>query len=129
MKNLLNLWKKLKKKLKRFLERTENQSSEKGVFHYDYEQKKWIKVRDRSVEGKYAMPLETYLERKHHTVKGSWHRQPDPRHTREDALKDDFGKAGCKGGYGMFHPKRNGRCVYCGLNDNQIKKNWEKKNG
>jgi len=106
--------------------RSSPSSSERGVFHYDERQKKWVKKYDKPQEdGVYAMPLQEYQERKHHLSKGSWHRQVDPDHASKEALaRDDFGKAGCKNGHGFYHPKRDGKCLYCGLTEGQIKKIW-----
>lgn len=101
--------------------------NERGVFEYSEKQKKWVKKYDKPQEdGKYAMPLQEYQERKHHVTKGSWHRQVDPRHACKEALQhDDFGKAGCKDGHGFNHPKRDGKCLYCGKTQSQIEKIWK----
>ena len=101
---------------------------EKGRFLFDEKKGKWVKVSDKTpVEGKYAMPLGDYLERKNHVTKGSWHRPTDSRHASREALQhDDFGKAGCRNGHGFNHPKRNGRCIYCNNTEDQIKKIHEK---
>lgn len=72
-------------------------------------------------EGKYAMPLAQYLERKNHLSKGSWKRPEDKKHQLKGQVKDDYGRTGCKNGYGVFHPLRDGRCLYCGFTLRQIK--------
>jgi len=106
------------------LGQTDNQSSEKGVFQWDENIRKWVRKYDKpGVDGKIPMPLDEYLKRKHHAVKGSWHRQPDKRHAYKEALEhDDFGRAGCGNSHGLWHPKRDGRCIYCGLNQGQLDK-------
>jgi hypothetical protein len=103
-------------------------SSDRGVFRYDEKLKRWVKKYDKPQEdGVYAMPLQEYQERKHHLTKGSWHRQPDPAHACKEALaRDDFGRAGCKDGHGFHHPKRNGKCIYCGKTQQEIEKIWKK---
>lgn len=95
---------------------------EKGVFQYDETLRKWVKVREQpQEEGKYAMPLSDYLHRRNHVSKGSWRRPIDTRHASKEALEhDDFGTIGCKGGVGIHHPLRGGRCKYCNLTPNQI---------
>lgn len=100
---------------------------ERGTFQYDEKQKKWVKKSDKPAEeGVYAMPLKDYLERKNHVTKGSWHRPTDPRFACKEALEhDDYGTAGCRDGHGYHHPKRDGRCLYCGNTRNQIEKIWK----
>lgn len=66
----------------------------------------------------YKMPLEKYCERakgnKTHG-KGSWPRHVDPN-------GDDFGKAGCREGKGIWHPMVDGRCKYCGKTKEELEK-------
>lgn len=96
--------------------------SERGVFQYDEKLKRMVRVRERpKEEGKYAMPLAHYLERKNHLSKGSWKRPEDKEHQLKNQPKDDYGRSGCKDGHGAFHPMLNGKCIYCGLNLGQIK--------
>jgi hypothetical protein len=96
---------------------------EKGRFQWDEETESWIKVADtHQSEGKIPMPLQDYINRSRHLSKGSWKRPTDERHLREDAIKDDFGTAGCKNGRGAFHPMVNGRCIHCGLDKRGIEK-------
>lgn len=59
-------------------------------------------------------------------TKGSWHRQPNPEHASKEAMnRDDFGRAGCKDGHGLHHPKRDGKCLYCNKTQAQIEKIWK----
>lgn len=53
--------------------------------------------------------------------KGSWKRPTDKNYAKSDN-GDDFGKSGCRDGAGYFHPLRGGRCIYCGLNRDEIKR-------
>jgi hypothetical protein len=130
----IKLWKTLKiflllrKILKQIFQKNQTTPElERGVFHYDEKQKKWVKKYDKPQEdGVYAMPLQEYQERKYHLTKGSWHRQPDPRHANKEALEhNDFGQAGCRSGHGFNHPMRDGRCIYCSNTQNQIEKIWK----
>jgi hypothetical protein len=55
--------------------------------------------------------------------KGSWQRPTDKEHCNKEALQiNDFGRSGCKEGLGVFHPMRDGRCIYCGNDLNAIKR-------
>ena len=118
--------------LVRLFKKSKDETSARGVFQYDEKLKKMVRVSDQPAEeGKYAMPLAEYLHRRNHVSKGSWKRPIDSRYARKEALQgDDFGRTGCKDGYGMFHPMEKGKCIYCGLNKRQIlKRQKEHDNG
>lgn len=111
-------------KLVSLFQKKETNRFERGVFRYDEKLKRMVKVSDRPAEdGKYAMPLAEYLNRRNHLSKGSWQRPIDKTHASKEALAgDDYGRSGCKSGRGAFHPMRDGKCMYCGLTAGQIKK-------
>jgi hypothetical protein len=80
-----------------------------------------VKVGDApKTEGKYAMMLQDYLNRRAHVSKGDWKRPADPKYNKGKG--DDYGRTGCKDGVGMFHPMLDGRCIYCNLRPSEIKK-------
>lgn len=44
------------------------------------------------------MPLQEYLNRKHHVSKGHWKRPQDPKYRCVFAPVEDYGRAGCRRG-------------------------------